>query len=158
MDLTTTAIGFAMSATFIIFLCTRFACGRNRQEEPRPLQEVHPRIDLEQPEPLTTCPLETVPISSILTIKFKHDTYHSTDDAQCSICLGDYQEKEVLRTMPKCGHDFHRSCIDKWLRKHPTCPICRSPLQDVFEQKMARLASSRMSMAENVEPASNQSQ
>uniref|UniRef100_A0A7N1A5W9 RING-type domain-containing protein n=1 Tax=Kalanchoe fedtschenkoi TaxID=63787 RepID=A0A7N1A5W9_KALFE len=136
MDLTTTVIGFAMSATFIIFVCTRFVCGRVvRQEGPGPMLEARLRIDLEQPEPMSTCPLETILIASIPTTKFRHDTLPSINDPLCSICLGEYQDKEVLRIMPKCGHDFHRSCIDTWLRKHATCPVCRFPLQDLFEQK-----------------------
>lgn len=57
---------------------------------------------------------------------------------RCSICLGEYQEKEVLRIMPKCGHNFHLSCIDVWLRKQSTCPVCRLSLQDSFETKHMR--------------------
>ena len=43
----------------------------------------------------------------------------------CSVCLGDYNEKDVLRMLPDCGHVFHLHCVDSWLRLHPTCPICR---------------------------------
>ncbi|KVI09622.1 RING-H2 finger protein ATL70-like [Cynara cardunculus var. scolymus] len=47
----------------------------------------------------------------------------------CSICLADYNPANVIRLMPKCGHLFHVKCIDKWLKVHPTCPVCRnSPL------------------------------
>lgn len=49
---------------------------------------------------------------------------------RCSICLGEYQDKEVLRIMPNCGHNFHLSCIDVWLRKQSTCPVCRISLQE----------------------------
>jgi hypothetical protein len=51
------------------------------------------------------------------------------DNKCCSICLSDYEESEVVRVIPNCGHMFHMDCIDEWLRLHATCPICRtSPL------------------------------
>ncbi|KAI3748492.1 hypothetical protein L6452_11592 [Arctium lappa] len=47
----------------------------------------------------------------------------------CSICLADYKPADVIRLLPKCGHLFHMKCVDKWLKVHPTCPVCRnSPL------------------------------
>lgn len=50
-------------------------------------------------------------------------------DTWCSICLGDYKYKEVLRLMPDCLHCFHASCIDAWLKLNASCPLCRtSPL------------------------------
>ncbi|CAL5381733.1 unnamed protein product [Camellia sinensis] len=84
--------------------------------------------------------LEPVVVAAIPTLKFNREAFNSMQDAQCTICLGEYQEKEVLRIMPKCGHNFHLSCIDVWLRKQATCPVCRLPLQDSFETKHIRLA------------------
>ncbi|GMN67814.1 hypothetical protein TIFTF001_036886 [Ficus carica] len=43
----------------------------------------------------------------------------------CSVCLVDYDESDVLRMLPDCGHVFHLKCVDSWLRLHPTCPLCR---------------------------------
>jgi hypothetical protein len=31
--------------------------------------------------------------------------------------------------MPTCRHNFHLSCIDTWLQKQTTCPICRISLE-----------------------------
>ena len=44
----------------------------------------------------------------------------------CTVCLEEYEAKDVVRVLPYCGHAFHAACIDTWLRQHPTCPICRS--------------------------------
>ncbi|KAF3441181.1 hypothetical protein FNV43_RR15093 [Rhamnella rubrinervis] len=129
MNLITTVIGFGMSATFIVFVCTRIICGRLRGVESRPMFEIETRIDLEQPERQASG-LEPVLVAAIPTMKFNHEAFSSIEDAQCSICLGEYQDKEVLRIMPNCGHNFHLSCIDTWLRKQSTCPVCRISLQE----------------------------
>ncbi|KAK2664281.1 hypothetical protein Ddye_002855 [Dipteronia dyeriana] len=47
-------------------------------------------------------------------------------DNTCSICLSEYQPKEILRTIPECNHYFHVNCIDEWLRLNATCPVCRN--------------------------------
>ncbi|KAL4562732.1 hypothetical protein LXL04_026762 [Taraxacum kok-saghyz] len=124
MNLVTTVIGFAMSATFIVFVCARLVCGRFRRYESRELFEIESRIDLERHEHRVVG-LEPAMVAAIPTMKFDREAFGSMDDAQCTICLGEYQEKEVLRIMPKCGHSFHLSCIDMWLRKQSTCPVCR---------------------------------
>jgi hypothetical protein len=50
--------------------------------------------------------------------------------ADCTVCLGEFQDGELVRLLPKCGHAFHVPCIDTWLRAHVNCPLCRS---DVLE-------------------------
>ncbi|KAI7748623.1 hypothetical protein M8C21_012423 [Ambrosia artemisiifolia] len=124
MNLVTTIIGFAMSATFIVFVCARLICGRFRRYESRQLFEIDSRIDIERQE-RRVVGLEPAVVAAIPTMKFDCEAFGSKEDAQCTICLGEYQEKEVLRIMPKCGHSFHLSCIDIWLRKQSTCPVCR---------------------------------
>ncbi|KAI9180030.1 hypothetical protein LWI28_000441 [Acer negundo] len=140
LNLITTVIGFGMSATFIVFICTRIICGRLRRIESRQMFEIESGIDLEQPEHHHINGLEPGLVAAIPTMKFNYEAFSSVEDTQCSICLGEYQEKEVLRIMPKCGHNFHLCCIDVWLRKQSTCPVCRLPLQDTLEKKHTRLA------------------
>jgi uncharacterized membrane protein YgcG len=50
------------------------------------------------------------------------------EDANCSVCLSDYEPGEMLRRLPVCSHCFHQSCIDEWLAAHQTCPLCRVSL------------------------------
>eukprot|EP00270_Netrium_digitus_P002275 TRINITY_DN1255_c0_g1_i1.p1 TRINITY_DN1255_c0_g1~~TRINITY_DN1255_c0_g1_i1.p1 ORF type:complete len:500 (-),score=110.97 TRINITY_DN1255_c0_g1_i1:180-1679(-) len=47
------------------------------------------------------------------------------DDNECCICLMTYEEGALLRKLP-CRHHFHTSCIDRWLKTKPTCPLCKS--------------------------------
>ncbi|KAI5076995.1 hypothetical protein GOP47_0009060 [Adiantum capillus-veneris] len=48
----------------------------------------------------------------------------------CAVCLSEYQEGELLKRLPACGHLFHKGCIDMWLFSHSTCPLCRLNLFD----------------------------
>ncbi|ESR58400.1 RING-type domain-containing protein [Citrus sinensis] len=148
MNLITTVIGFGMSAAFIVFICTRIICRRIRGVESRPMFEIESGIDLEQPAPGHRINgLEPVLVAAIPTMKFNQEAFKSVEDAECSICLGEYQDKEVLRIMPQCGHSFHLACIDIWLRKKTTCPVCRLPLQDPLGRKHAREATFSMAQA-----------
>eukprot|EP01018_Ginkgo_biloba_P000983 Gb_15297 [translate_table: standard] len=56
----------------------------------------------------------------------KEQTLPHSQNAGCSICLGDFKERELLRLLPDCHHCFHSGCIDAWLRLHASCPMCRS--------------------------------
>ncbi|XP_042017876.1 RING-H2 finger protein ATL67-like [Salvia splendens] len=132
MNLITTIIGFGMSATFIVFVCTRLICGRLRRLEAQQMLDIDSRIDLELPEHRING-LEPVVVAAIPTMKFNREAFSSRENTQCSICLCEYQEKEVLRIMPKCGHSFHLCCIDVWLRKQSTCPVCRLSVQESME-------------------------
>nr|CAB3268056.1 Gl zinc finger (RING)-10 precursor [Phallusia mammillata] len=41
----------------------------------------------------------------------------------CAICLEEFSEGQELRIVP-CSHEFHKLCVDPWLREHQTCPLC----------------------------------
>ena len=60
--------------------------------------------------------------------------------ACCSICLADYKDSDELWQLPDCGHVFHVKCVDPWLRRHPTCPFCRtSPLPTPLPTPLAEV-------------------
>lgn len=43
----------------------------------------------------------------------------------CAICLEDFEKGELCQIFPVCNHIFHYCCIQRWLKKNMTCPICR---------------------------------
>lgn len=46
----------------------------------------------------------------------------------CFICMDNYKCSQLKRELPYCKHYFHKKCIDKWLKKKASCPICRDEL------------------------------
>jgi hypothetical protein len=67
----------------------------------------------------------------------------------CSICLEEFQNGELLRMLP-CFHRFHVTCIDDWLSEKGTCPICRniaiqSVINSTFDESNQNINSSRTS-------------
>ncbi|CAJ1949976.1 unnamed protein product [Sphenostylis stenocarpa] len=106
-------------------------CGRLHERlRSQTIYEIEPRTDIERPEFHGNEP-EPAFVSAIPTLRFNHEAFVSTGSTQCVICLADYKEKELLRIIPKCGHTFHLSCIDMWLKKQSTCPVCRLSLRHV---------------------------
>ena len=50
-----------------------------------------------------------------------------TPETDCAICLAVMRATANVIRLP-CGHDFHKTCITRWLATNPRCPIDR---QDV---------------------------
>jgi hypothetical protein len=51
------------------------------------------------------------------------------DCRACSICLSNYDKGEERKLLP-CLHGFHTDCIDTWLSRSATCPVCKFELKD----------------------------
>ncbi|KAI5431502.1 variant 2, dihydropyrimidinase [Lathyrus oleraceus] len=83
-NLVTTVIGFGMSATFIVFVCTRIICGRLRGGvESRMMYQIESRYDIEQPEHHVNDPdPEPVLLEAIPTLKFNQEAFSSIEDTQ----------------------------------------------------------------------------
>ena len=46
---------------------------------------------------------------------------------ECLICLDEFNQGQKI-IMIKCGHIYHKNCIDKWFLKKKTCPLCDEQL------------------------------
>mmetsp|Transcript_25363 Transcript_25363/g.43326 ORF Transcript_25363/g.43326 Transcript_25363/m.43326 type:complete len:336 (+) Transcript_25363:107-1114(+) len=60
-------------------------------------------------------------------------------DDPCIVCFGDFEVGESVRTLSRCGHTFHRHCIDAWLFRPQhgplpvSCPICATLVAEADE-------------------------
>jgi hypothetical protein len=76
----------------------------------------------QQPKPqgATQNIIDTLPL-----VEFSKES--PVSEPSCAVCLCEFEWSDTLRRLP-CGHCFHRSCIDKWLKRNKVCPLC---LQDI---------------------------
>ncbi|GBM91820.1 hypothetical protein AVEN_15699-1 [Araneus ventricosus] len=52
----------------------------------------------------------------------------STKKENCFICLEDYDKKSA--SFLPCSHSFHPQCIEGWLGKKNSCPVCRTKVNN----------------------------
>ncbi|CAL4887574.1 unnamed protein product [Urochloa decumbens] len=133
MNMVTTVMAFSVSAFFVLFVFTRLLCARlhlsraaaaaDRAAADAFVVSVERGIHGLEPSVVTAFP----------TVKLgdggPQQRPEVQEESQCTVCLEEYEAKDVVRVLPACGHAFHAPCIDAWLRHHPTCPVCRASLR-----------------------------
>eukprot|EP00347_Sterkiella_histriomuscorum_P003510 403364024 len=70
-------------------------------------------------------------IQNLTRLKFKTDQF--TNENVCSICFVDYNnDDDVTPLSCNPGHYFHTACIEDWIKiGKNSCPLCRSPIQQI---------------------------
>lgn len=47
-----------------------------------------------------------------------------SEDIKCIICLDTVDDTDMKYV--RCGHSFHRTCCNNWLKVNNACPMCRT--------------------------------
>jgi len=70
-----------------------------------------------QHETLRAEDIEHLPTANVTKEQFENGV-------QCTTCMETFLENEEVVKL-NCDHIFHHACIEPWLKRRNTCPICR---------------------------------
>lgn len=83
--------------------------------------------------------------------------YTKNSIMECAICFesvtGSCQQRRL-----GCNHLYHKGCIDNWIVRTPTCPLCRSPVvvrEDTPQPPMSVVIARVMSLIRDYAQASD---
>ncbi|GIL96656.1 hypothetical protein Vretimale_2421 [Volvox reticuliferus] len=134
------AASSAAAGAMLLFLCLWHCVFRPVQmRRQRPASAT---VDKPQPAALAVVaaagPLPTVgPVTSLpAPPPSSGPTSHSEPEAAggevCSICLSEFEDGERVKHLP-CKHFYHVACIDQWLGRDITCPLCKDNVLDALK-------------------------
>ena len=88
--------------------------------------EVHAVFESDETEYITPAELNTV-----------SEVSATVDEFECVICKDQVMPGAIIRTLLRCKHMFHMTCVDRWLSENPVCPLCKqtciSPQEETSE-------------------------
>lgn len=95
--------------------------------EPPPLRHTPthptpPTPSLQHTRQRREAPIFPAPPSALVLHTTLTTTWKTPDP--CIICLEPMKMGDPIRKL-RCKHAFHATCIDKWLKGHVECPVCR---------------------------------
>lgn len=99
-------------------------------DDDRPFEEAFDIFDTGEMNSVAVDSMEKIfiKLSKISKMKISDENKVDSwgDTLCCSVCLQDFQVGETVRNLPNCRHMFHLPCIDCWLVKRTSCPLCRT--------------------------------
>ncbi|XP_078148062.1 RING-H2 finger protein ATL80-like [Carex rostrata] len=125
LDSTAASLCAVVLLLALFFICFFSACLRRlfslvHRQDTRiyapSMMAPHPRHFMRFPPPYG---LDPATLQSLPVVKGRKEF------GCCVVCLSDFEEKDHVKVIPRCGHRFHQGCIDVWLVMHGSCPVCR---------------------------------
>ena len=52
------------------------------------------------------------------------------EESSCSICFDNFERAQKIKKLKNCGHEYHSTCITKWLKDEKRCPVCNKDVID----------------------------
>ena len=70
--------------------------------------------------------LDKEALEGLPLVKYDNEMFKNVEEESksCPICLEHFEDGNEVRFL-WCIHRFHKNCVDQWLEKHTTCPICK---------------------------------
>ncbi|XP_055865773.1 uncharacterized protein LOC106054685 isoform X1 [Biomphalaria glabrata] len=82
-----------------------------------------------------SCGLSVAQINTFPVRRWRADVGATKGEGDnCSICISDFENNEEVRRLP-CKHEFHKKCVDPWIKDKPNCPTCRADLKEKMKSK-----------------------
>lgn len=69
-------------------------------------------------------PLYSVTNNRIANNDDENSNHSLSAESTCVICMESFDEEQTINR-PPCGHIFHSDCLNQWLERSRSCPICR---------------------------------
>ena len=54
-------------------------------------------------------------------------------ELKCSICLDNLFSEKTDVSVPKCGHMYHKDCLENYMKIKKNCPNCRSEITSIVK-------------------------
>ena len=87
---------------------------------------IHSNITIIQRKTIEQKPPKIIKMTKVIPQTLEKQT--------CSICL-EPLNNDIVQCC-SCGHCFHAKCIQKWLKKHDTCPNCRQSCENLLQKTL----------------------
>jgi hypothetical protein len=68
-------------------------------------------------------------LATALSTSFNLFSKKKITNEECCICIDNFTMFSFVATT-RCNHNYHKSCINWWLKKHSNCPACMTSLCD----------------------------